>query len=470
MTSLLRQALVRFGTERRSSLSWDQYLSYFSFEGSQYPVTLQQTLTGSREDVERSFGGYISGAYRANAIVFACMLARFSLFAEARFQYRQLRSGRPGDLFGSPELAVLEKPWPGGTTGDLLSRMIVDADLAGTAFVGRTRERRDRIRRLRPDWVTMVFGSESKELEAWDPEADLVGVVYTPGGPGSGKEATVYLRDEVAVFAPIPDPFATYRGMSWLTPIVREIMGDSAATSHKLKFFENGATPNMVVKLDPAIPKEKFEEWVALFEKKEPTRTQAYKTLYLGGGADATVVGSDLHQLDFKVTQGAGETRIAAASGVGPIMAQLSEGLQGSSLNEGNWEAARHRFADLTIRPLWRNAAGSLEAIVPPPAGSQLWYDDRDIPFLQTDVKEAADVQGTESQSIRTLVDAGFTPESVIEAITSGDWKRLEHTNLFSVQLQPPSTSPGGSDDAGRALAKLIVPHLPQLTNGAHDA
>jgi hypothetical protein len=36
--------------------------------------------------------------------------------------------------------------------------------------------------------------------------------------------------------------------MSWLTPIVREIMGDNAATTHKLKFFENAGDSPMVVK------------------------------------------------------------------------------------------------------------------------------------------------------------------------------------------------------------------------------
>ena len=473
MTSLL-QAVLGPMLPRRSShpaLSWDQFLSYFSFDGSQYPLGMSQTLTGNREEIDRTYSGYVAGAYRANAIVFACMLARFSLFSEARFQFRQLRSGRPGDLFGSSDLSVLEKPWPGGTTGDLLSRAIVDADLAGTSFLVRSFERRDRIRRLRPDWVTMVLGGEGVSTDGWDPDAELLGILYHPGGHVGGTPLA-YTRDEVAVFAPIPDPLATYRGMSWLTPIVREVMGDAAATSHKLKFFENGATPNMVVKLDPAIPKEKFEEWVSIFEKKEPTnRLRAYKTLYLGGGADVTVVGKDLQQLDFKVTQGAGETRIAAAAGVGPIIAQLSEGLQGSSLNSGNYDSARRRFADLTIRPLWRNVSGSLEAIVPPPKNAQLWYDVRDIPFLAADVKDAAEVQAKDAQAIRTLVDGGFDPKSVVEAITAGDLRRLKHTGKLSVQLQPPSDTPV-TNDAGRALASLTAPHLagllPVSTNGDH--
>ena len=59
-----------------------------------------------------------------------------------------------------------------------------------------------------------------------------------------------FLRDQIMHFAPIPDPLASYRGMSWLTPIIREIQADSQATLHKESSFQNGATPNMIVKLD----------------------------------------------------------------------------------------------------------------------------------------------------------------------------------------------------------------------------
>jgi phage portal protein BeeE len=59
------------------------------------------------------------------------------------------------------------------------------------------------------------------------------------------------------------------------------------------------------------------------------------------------------------VTQGAGETRIAAAAGVPPVIVGLSEGLQAATYS--NYSQARRRFADGTMRPLWRNAAVARE-------------------------------------------------------------------------------------------------------------
>jgi len=270
--------------------------------------------------------------------------------------------GRPGNLFGSPDLALIETPWPGGTTGDLLSRSLQYADIAGNAFIAR---RRGGVTMLRPDWVDIIIGSPSDEtVGAWDVDAEAIGYVYYPGGRHAGRPKEVFLAGEVAHFAPIPDPEAMFRGMSWVTPIVREVMADKAATAHKLEFFEHAATPNMVVKIDVS-DLEKFSGWIEKFKEQHEGADNAYKTLFLGAGADATVVGANMQQLEFKVTQGAGETRIAAASGVPAVIVGLSEGL--ASATYSNYELAMRRFTDLTMRPLWRNMAGSLAQIVTVP-------------------------------------------------------------------------------------------------------
>ncbi len=152
------------------------------------------------------------------------------------------------------------------------------------------------------------------------------------------------------------------------------------------------------------------------------------------GLADAVVDWIDADQ----VVQGAGETRIAAAAGVPPVIVGLSEGLAASTYS--NYAQARRRLADGTLRPLWRNFAGSMEHLLTVPPGAELWYDDRDISFLKEDVKDAADIVFIQSQGVRHLVDAGFEPDTVIAAIDTGDLTRLKHTGLFSVQLQTPGS------------------------------
>ena len=423
--------------QRAGVLPFDEWVSYFNFYNTAYPF--RQTLTGDgNSPVSGDFTG-LDAVYKSNGIVFACMVARQALFSEARFQFRQVRDGVPGDLFGTEDLRILEKPWPNGTTGDLLNIAISHADLGGNFFPVR---RGNRVGIMRPDWVTLVVGSPNRDIDnpSDDVDAEIAGYVYHPGGRGSGAPTQVYLPEQVGHFMPIPDPTFRFRGISWLGAVISEIQGDSAATDHKLKFFENGATPNMVVKFDLTDP-EKFRRAVEMSEAQYAGLQNAYKTFYTAAGAEATVVGSNFQQIDFKAVQGAGETRIAAASGMHPVIVGLSEGLSGSSLNSGNFQAAKRLVADKTLRPLWRNFAGSMASIVRVPARSELWYDDRHIPFLQEDVKDAAEIQKVQTASIRQLVDAGFTPESVIDAITAGDFHRLTHSGLMSVQLLPPGST-----------------------------
>jgi phage portal protein BeeE len=446
----LAQSLIRRRqpVERQDpTISLDQYAGYFGFGGLDYPFLRTTSPATPEEKIDANFAGYVEAAYKRNGIVFACIVARMLVFSEARFRFQQLRDGRPGDLFGTPALDILERPWTNATTGDLLARMITDADLAGNWF-GRqrppaTRGGNPQIRRMRPDWVTIITGSEDTDVAP--EETEVLGYVFQSGGAGSGRDAIVLMPDEVA---PLPDPTAEFRGMSWLTPVLREVMGDGAATNHKLQFFENAATPNLAVTLgDVDLTPDAFQEWVDKMEESHAGLVNAFKTLYLAAGADVTIVGSNLEQIDFKAVQGAGETRIAAAARTPAVILGISEGLQGSSLNAGNYDAAKRAWADGTLRPLWRNAAGSLETLVPSPNGARLWYDDRDIPFLQTDRKDAAEIQAQKAQTIRTLTDAGYDPDTVIEAVEAEDFKRLKgaHAGLFSVQLQPPGSAPGGS-------------------------
>lgn len=408
--------------------SWDLDRLRFPFLGS-------SSISGQRERIEHDFEGYIEGVYKTNGPVFALMLVRMMIFSEARFQFRRIRNGRPGDLFGTPALRPLEKPGPGMTTGDLLARKIQDADLAGngfTALVG------DRLRRLRPDWMTIVSGSKAEpQLFGNALDSEVIGYFYSP----PGAKEWFLLPNQVAHFAPIPDPAANWRGMSWLTPVLREISSDLAATEHKRNFFKNGATLQTIVSLDASVGPDMAKRFIAAMNESHQGVSNAYKTLYVGGGADVTVAGADLRQLDFKATQGAGETRLAAAAGVPAVIVGFSEGLAGSSLNAGNYGQARRRLADGTMRPLWRNVSGSFASIIDVPENAELWYDDRDIAFLREDKKDAVEIFKVEASTVASLVREGFTAGSAKAATAAQDVNLLVHTGLVSVQLQRPGTA-----------------------------
>ena len=414
---------------RSAGLSWNDYLrlfEQFAFNGQRYvsPVVNPAELTA------------LQG--QKNPIVAAAIHARMLVFSEVRFQWQPFRDGRPGALFGNTELAVLERPWMGGTTGDLLARMLVDADLFGNSYWVRRRGRgvSDELVRLDPARVMVLTGDVNDDVTGLPYGRELVGYAVLDDGQ---QELAMFTPDEVCHFKPLPDPMHPFRGRTWLTTVLADSVADDELSSYKHSFMRNSATPNMVVSFDPSITKEAFETFVQRMDASHRGADKAFKTLYLGGGADVKVVGANFDQLNLKNVQGAGETRIAAAAGVPASYLGISEGLAGSSLNSGNYVAARRRFADGTIRPLWRNAAAALTTLLELPDPTvRLWYDDRDVSFLQEDVRDEAEIKSREALTIESLIRAGFQPATVVDAVTSGNYELLEHTGLYSVQLQPP--------------------------------
>lgn len=429
MPSLLQRQAIR------NSFPWND--SWF-FQDAPSVVFTSDALRSEREKIENDFPGFVRYAYKQNGAVGTCIMVLAFVLSEARFAYRRFDQGQPSEIFGTGELGLLERPWENGTTGELLVHMVQDASLAGNFFATKVRDRHgERVRRMRPDWVTIVSGSETEtdpRRAAVALDARPVGYVYQP--PGSEPE--VLLPDEVVHFSPEPDPIANWRGMSWVSSVIREVQGDTAATKHKLNFFEHAATPGLVVSYDKAVGKEAFEAFVEKFKETHQGAGNAWKTLHLGGGADVETPMQDFKSMDFKSLQGMAETRIAARSGVGAVVAQFAEGLQGSSLNAGNFAVARRRFADFVARPWWRMAAASLETIAPPPDGqSQLWYVDRDVAALRDDAKDEATIRSTDARTITTLIRDGYEADAAVEAVTRGDLRLLEgrHTGRVSVQL-----------------------------------
>ncbi|MFE6846557.1 phage portal protein [Streptomyces sp. NPDC057686] len=443
--------------------------------------------TPSRERIENDFESYIFHAYKKNGPVFACMQARQMAFAEARFLFRRFDKGRPGDMFSTPELDLLKNPWPGGTTGELLARMEQDASLAGNFFatvadddgnLGRAARGKKRIVRLRPDWVEILVGSNSGDPNAAD--ARVLHYIYTPrnasilgtGSPVSGTPVLL-MPDEVCHFSPTPDPANKFRGMSWLTPIVEEIEADTLAVVHKKSFLENSAVPNLAVTFDKDTGEDAFDEFVESFEGNHKGAWNAYKTLFLMGGADVKPLSMDFQQLEFSQTVGKGESRIAAAAGVPSCWVGFSEGMQGSSLNSGNYAASRRRFADCTIRPLWRMAAASLAVLVDVPAGAELWYDERDIAFLREDATDRAEIMRIELNAVDAGIKAGFEADAVVAAVRDNDIAKIlgQHTGLVSVQMQEPKTRDAENDRSQEeaAIRQVEASTVTQLFQAGFD-
>lgn len=422
----VRDGLVRLaggGQERSFPPGWlAQQLSTMRYAGNVYaPSTTwgrdeSPVLSGERE------------ALSSNGVVYGIFRTRADLFAQARFVWRRAGAGpRPmaADTFVDAKLDVLARP------AGILERCELDVACTGASFWVRDGAE---LRNLPAEHCTIVSGSDrhpSDPAVAWD--ARRVGLIYQP----LGVEPEVWPWGEVGAYVPEADPSARWRGMSWLRPAMEDVAGDNGARRFLTRYFENSATPNSVVVFPADVMRETVEAFRDVFLSKHEGVERAFRTAFLGGGADLKVVGSTLKDLDSSSVRTQVHRDIAAAAGVPVVAAGIEQGTYANS------KEANRALADRKVRYLWARAVDCFAPLVAAPTGGSLWVDVSGVAALQADALDDASVMAQQAQTMRTLVDGGFTPLSVIDAVTTGDMSRLTHSGLLSVQTQAPGSGGG---------------------------
>ena len=356
-------------------------------------------------------------AYATNGVVFACVLVRMMLLSEATFKFRTLTDKK---LYGTEDVRILEYPYPNGNTSEMVARIEQDVSMAGNAYWWKANRR--------PVGPPAAGGGDHRVAGRdrpwwWHVQAGLglrLGSAAGDGGGADGPTPQTFLTvDEVAHCRPIPDPLAKVRGMSWLTPVLKEVTADSGMTQYKQAYMDHG-TPIGAVRYAQKLRPDTVDAVQERVMAKYGGVANAWRPLILDQGADL-VAGSALKDLDFRAVQAGGETRICAAAGVPPVVIGLRDAEPGES-----YQTAMRRFGDLTARPLWRSMCAGLEKFVTMPAkGVQLWYDTSDIAALQAAETEKAQVTQVSAAATLTFVQAGFTRESVVSAVTAGDLSLL---------------------------------------------
>jgi phage portal protein BeeE len=411
-----------------------------------------------REPVLPQLAAYAQQANSSNAVIFAALLARMALFSEATFQY-QAKDDK--HLFGNASLAKLEVPFgPPSTTGYLLARMEQDQFLAGNAYVWDP-PGEDRLVRLRPDWVTIV--SEVVHVGGGGWYRRPVGYWFEPPKSLFSKdEGFLAPADEVVHWAPVPDPAADFRGMTPLTPTAREVAGDDGMTTYKIRYLQKNATPNIIIRYAQKLQAGTVDSIRERTQARYGGPDNAGGTLVLDQGADLTLVGNSLSQMDFSGVSAVGTERILAACEVPGVLVGL-EPLRGAGRG---YQESMQKFANIWARPAWRSVCGALSQIVDVPAGNRLWFDTSDIAALQDGEMERGQAALVRAQALLALVQAGYTHESAIAAVDAMDLSQLKAGGVGTpassqpVQHLLPQAQPG-------ATADPLPPTMPRLGVGS---
>ena len=419
-----------------------------------------------REAVLPSLTAFAQNANGSSSPVFSAILVRMMLLAEAQFK---LQAKDDKHLYGNTSLAVLEHPFgPDSVAGELIARCEQDASVAGNSYTWAPPDAGVLVR-LRPDWTTIV--SERVGIPGGGWYRRKLGYWHEPPKGVTDQGAGFFApADEVAHWAPIPDPHASFRGMSWMTPVMRDIQGDDGMARYKIRYMQANATPNLMIKYAQKLQRATIDSLREQLTARYGGPDNAGKAIVLDQGADLLAMGNSLSQIDFANVSQAGIERILAASGVPPLLIGL-ESIKGAGKS---YQEVIRRFGDLTLRPLWRSMCGALQPLVAGmPAGSRLWYDTSDIAALQDGEQVRAQVTLIRAQALLALVQANYDKMSAVDAIEAGDMGQLTPAavpqpvpNAPVQHLLPQPGQPGATADP---LPAGSTPRLPAGSTSPGD-
>jgi hypothetical protein len=251
--------------------------------------------------------------------------------------------------------------------------------------------------------------------------------------------------------------------MIWLTAFYRDIQGDDGMNTVKIKYLENGATPNALIKYPQKLAPGAVDAVRERVSARYGGAQNAMKTLVLDQGADMTIIGNSLAQMDFSGIFAAGAERILAAANVPGVLVGL-EPLRGAGRG---YQESMQKLANIWARPQWRSVCGCLGQLVDVPGGNRLWFDTSEIAALQDGEMEKGQTTLVKSQSVLALSQAAkYTADSIVTAVDAGD--------LSLLQVAPePAPLPGGAavqhllpQTAPGVVASPLPPANPRIAIG----
>lgn len=408
------------------------------------PVPTQFLYSGMGYTVPPAsdFRAIIDMVHSQDNVVSAAVMARAMVMSQVRFVWRRtIRSaGNYHSLFGTSDLELLERPDPGNLTRpQLLAAMETHASYSGSAYVAR---HPDRLELFNPALVDVVLAGVDDATDVTQNRAGRK-VGYLHYRDGRGKPGELWGLEEVIHWVPEPHPAAWWTGASWVTSLYTEIAVDKGAKQYLQQFLSHAATPNMIIKPHEKMSPDDLGRYQEIFASKYAGAGNAFKTLWLGGGADVQVVGSSLADLDLKGLQGGIETRVAVRAMIPAPILGIRESLQGSSLTTGNYGAARRKWADTWFAPAVGGLCAATESAFKPLPGTEMWHDPADVLLLQEDAKDAADIMATNATALQALDSAGYQADAAVAAVRDGNLSALigSHDGNQSVQRQPPESA-----------------------------
>lgn len=346
--------------------------------------------------------------------------------------WRKAKSGKPEDRTEVTSHAALDlwnRPNAFMTRQELVETCQQHLDLTGEGWcvVGRNAKLRSiplELWPVRPDRMAPV------------PSAlDFVaGYVYT-----SPDGEQVPLETDSVLFLRMPNPDDIYRGMGPVQSILIDLDSTRYSAEWNRNFFLNSAEPGGVIevpnRLDDGVWREMVERW----REQHQGVVNAHRVAVIEAGKWVNRTFS-MRDMQFVQLREVAASTIREAFGF-PKFASGDPG----DVNRATAEAQSVWFAKRLTVPRLSRWKGMLNNDLLPlfgAAGQNLEFD-YESPVAEDEEQENAE-RGSKATAAKTYIDAGFTAESVVEALELPDSLVWEKPEPPAPPPPPPGAPPAG--------------------------
>ena len=151
-----------------------------------------------------------------------------------------------------------------------------------------------------------------------------------------------------------------------LTPVIRDVQGDDGMTAFKIRYLQNDATPNMVIRYAQRLQPGTVDAIRERVQARYGGPENAGKTLVLDQGADLDAGG----QQPVARWTSARCRRSARSGSWRRARCRVSWSASSRCAAPGRgYQESMQKLANMWARPQWRSVCGALSQIVDVPGG-----------------------------------------------------------------------------------------------------
>lgn len=384
-------------------------------------------------------------AYSASGTLFGLVNRLMTTTASVEWHlFRKAASGKEEDrteVTRHLALTLLNKPNPFFTRRRLFETGQQHNDLTGE------------------NWIVVARNPmmRSIPLELWPVRPDrirpnvsptefLTGYIYT--GP-NGEQIPLEIDDVIPMIQ--PDPENPYRGLGAVQSLLRTIDSAKYSEEWNRNFFRNSAKPGGVIEVEERLSDEEFSEFRDRWAESHQGISNAHRVAILENGMKW--VDSKLTQRDMQFVETASlvPDQIREAFGFPKFAQGIVE-----DVNRASAEASDAMYAKWLAVPRldrWKDALNGyyLPMFGDTTAGLELDYDNPVPPDAEQQNKD----QESKATTAKTYIDAGFTGDSVKEALALPDtlkWEKPEPPAPPVMPGQPGEPKPPAKKPAALRL------------------